>query len=114
MDGAALTGEVQFRSSGVGRQGPQTQERRKPSVRSEGLGPGSRAGAPQPLSGWESCPGGRRDGAGAEPGAAPLQGAGPSPSITLPELPCRLLPAFRGAWRPCSIWQLDGALIRGL
>lgn len=43
-----------------------------------------------------------------------LRGAGSSTSIKLSELLCRLLCAFTTAWRPCNIWQLDWALIKGL
>lgn len=83
-------------------------------MRLERLSQGSIAGAQELLLGWENCPGAWQDRAQAEPRAAPLQGAGPSPSIMLSELLHRLLSAFMSAWRPCNIWQLDWALIRGL
>lgn len=108
-----LPGTCSTGALGTGRD-RQLQEQGKPPMRLEGLSQGSGAGAPEPLSGRDCCPGTRRDGAGAELRAAPLRGAGPSPSIMLSELLRRLLSTFMSAWRACNIWQLDRALIRGL
>lgn len=100
---------LQHRGKQAGTTGSRSRE--SPRCSRRGL---AQAAVLEPRSRQENCPGQQQDRARAEPGALLLQGGGPSPSIMLSELLRRLLSTFMSAWRPCNIWQLGWALIRGL